>query len=386
MVKDRGSGVRFRATELTQEEISLQQEVREFLVEELRDAGFEPGLGMGAAADPDFSRKLGERGWLGMALPKEYGGSERGAVDRFIVTEELLAVGAPVGHHWVADRQSGAVIDKFGTSEQKRRLLPGICRGELGFSIGMSEPDAGSDLAAVRTRATKVEGGWSLSGTKVWTTGAHRNQWMIALCRTSDEPDRHAGLTQFLVDLGSTGVRVSPIPLLDGSVDFNEVELRDVFVPDELVLGDVGCGWRQTTAELAFERGGPDRFLSTYPVVTAFLREATVDRLGERTRILLGRVTATWWVLRNSTLALARAVDAGESPVQQAALIKELGTRFEQDLVEALQDLLDREPATDSPSSFERLLCAAVLTGPVFTIRGGTIEVLRSVVAKGLAR
>jgi alkylation response protein AidB-like acyl-CoA dehydrogenase len=385
MANDRVSGTRFHATELTSEELSLQQQVREFLAEEL-GAGFEPGLGMGASADPEFSRKLGERGWLGMAVPKEYGGSERGAVDRFIVTEELLARGAPVGHHWVADRQSGAVINKFGTAEQKRRFLPGICRGELGFSIGMSEPDAGSDLAAVRTKATRTDGGWSLSGTKVWTTGAHRNQWMIALCRTSEEPDRHAGLTQFLIELGAPGVHVSPIPLLDGSADFNEVVLREVFVPDELVLGDIGQGWRQTTAELAFERGGPDRFLSTYPLVTELLRERTADRLDQRARLLLGRATATWWVLRNLTLALARAVDAGESPVRQAALVKEMGTRFEQDLVESLQDLLGVEPQPDSVSLFERLLCAAVLTGPVFTIRGGTIEVLRSVVAKGLTR
>ncbi|PPJ33761.1 acyl-CoA dehydrogenase [Nocardia nova] len=378
--------MRFGATELTPEERSLQREVREFLEAELADTGFEPGLGMDAGADRDFSRKLGERGWLGMALPKEYGGSERSAVDRFIVTEELLVRGAPIGHHWVADRQSGAVIEKFGTPEQKERFLPGICRGELGFSIGLSEPDAGSDLAAVRTRAVKTDGGWLLAGRKVWTTGAHRNQWMIALCRTSDEGDPHAGLTQFLVDLTSPGLRIDPIRLLDGSAEFNDIVFDDVFVPDELVLGETGQGWRQTTAELAFERGGPDRFLSTYPVLTALLEEGFPGSDATAARIALGRMTAQWWVLHNMSLSLARAMDAGESPVLQAALLKEMGTRFEQDLVTMLLDLVDTEPVTDSPSRFERLLAAALLTRPVFTIRGGTSEILRSVVAKGMTR
>jgi alkylation response protein AidB-like acyl-CoA dehydrogenase len=376
-------GPRFDVTELTPEELSLQQEVRAFLDAELPRGTYRPGLGFGAPADRAFSAKLGARGWLGMALPKEYGGGERSAVERFVVTEELLARGAPVGHHWVADRQSGSTINAFGTAAQKERFLPGICKGELGFSIGMSEPGAGSDLAGLRTRATRTEGGWLLQGTKVWTTGAHRNEWMIALCRSSDEPDRRNGLTQFLVDLRSPGLRVNPIPFLDGSADFNEVVLDDVLVPDDLVLGEVGRGWAQNTAELAFERGGPDRWLSTYVVVEQWLRESA-GVLSERAQLLLGRATATWWGLRQLSLATARAIDGGRSPVLEAALVKEVGTRFEQDVVEALLDVVDVEPSPDSASLFQRLLCEAVLTGPAFTVRGGTVEVLRAIVAKGL--
>lgn len=377
-------GPRFEVTELGPEELSLQREVREFLDAELPRGSYRPGLGMNADADRDFSRKLGARGWLGMALPKEFGGGERSAVDRFVVTEELLARGAPIGHHWVADRQSGSTINAFGTPEQKERFLPGICRGELGFSIGMSEPGAGSDLAAVRTRATGVEAGWRLDGTKVWTTGAHRNEWMIALCRTSDESDRRQGLSQFLVDLSSPGLHVNPIPFLDGTADFNEVVLDGVLVPDELVLGEIGRGWAQNTAELAFERGGPDRYLSTYVVVEQWLRESGGDALGERAEQLLGRAVATWWGLRQLSLASARAIDSGRSPVLEAALVKEMGTRFEQDVLEALLDVVELEPSPDSASLFQRLLCEAVLTGPSFTVRGGTVEVLRSIVAKGL--
>jgi alkylation response protein AidB-like acyl-CoA dehydrogenase len=387
MTDHRGGGVHFAWTELTPAELSLQAEVRAFLAAELGDPGRRPGLGMNGAADRDFSRKLGARGWLGMALPRRYGGAERSAVDRFVVTEELLRYGAPVGHHWLADRQTGAVISRFGTGEQKARFLPGICRGELGFSVGMSEPDAGSDLAAVRTRAVRDGDRWVINGTKVWTTGAHRNDFLIVLCRTSEEDDRHRGLTQFIVGLTSPGVTVRPIPMLDGSADFNEVALDNVTVGEDAILGDLGQGWSQTTAELALERGGPDRFMSVYPVVEAFLREAGragSAPLGEHARRFLGRCTATFWVMRNLALSIARAVDRGEPSVPEAALLKEMATRFEQDVVTGLLDVIDLEPVCDSPSVFEQILCEATLTRPVFTIRGGTIEVLRSVAAKGV--
>jgi len=389
MTERRGGGVRFGWTELTPAELSLQAEVRAFLAAELgREAGRRPGLGMNGAASREFSRKLGARGWLGMALPKRYGGAERSAVDRFVVTEELLRYGAPVGHHWLADRQTGAVINRFGTQEQKARFLPGIASGELGFSVGLSEPGAGSDLAAIRTRAVRDGDGWVISGQKVWTTGAHRNDYIVALCRTSDEADRRDGLTQFIVDLAAPGLAVHPIALLDGSADFNEVVFDNVVVGPDAVLGDLGRGWSQTTAELALERGGPDRFMSVYPVVEAFLREAgsaEPSGLGEQARRFLGRATATFWVLRNMALSIARAVDRGESSVHQAALLKEMATRFEQDVITALLEVIDIQPVNDSPSVFERILCEAILTRPVFTIRGGTSEILRSVAAKAIS-
>jgi alkylation response protein AidB-like acyl-CoA dehydrogenase len=278
------------------------------------------------------------------------------------------------------------VINRFGTQEQKRTYLPGIAGGALGFSIGMSEPDVGSDLATVRTRAERAEDGWVIDGTKVWTTGAHRNEYMITLCRTSDEEDRHAGLSQFIIDLHAPGVQVNPIPLLDGSADFNEVVLSGVRVGPDALLGGLGKGWEQTTAELAFERGGPDRVLSTYPVFEAWLRETRKADLGERARVMIGRTVADFWVLRNLTLSVARAVDRGESPVREAALAKEMATRFEQDVITHLLEVISLQPVTDSVSVFEQILCEAILTSPVNTIRGGTIEILRTVVAKGLGR
>jgi hypothetical protein len=379
--------MRFEPTDLTASERTLQREVRSFLRSELPRGSFFPSLGFNSAKDPAFSAKLAERGWVGMALPKQYGGHNRSAVDRFIVVEELLRWGAPVGHHWVADRQSGAVIARFGTEQQRRLFLPGICRGELSFSIGMSEPDSGSDLASISTRATRAGDGWLLGGTKVWTTGAHINDWIIVLCRTSPvEPggDKRAGLSQMIVDLNAPGVAARPIPFLDGTADFCEVVFHEVFVPEELVLGEVGAGWEQNTSELVYERGGPDRWLSTYLVFEEFLREHEAETIPTEVLDGIGDVAAHYWVLHHLSLSIARSIDQGEAPIIESALVKEMGTRFEQDVVSAVLDFVDLEPNLAARSLFERLLATAVLTGPSFTIRGGTNEILRSVVAKGL--
>jgi alkylation response protein AidB-like acyl-CoA dehydrogenase len=321
-----------------------------------------------------------------MALPTRYGGHDRSAVDRLIVSEELLRWGAPVGHHWVADRQTGPVINLFGSEDQKRRFLPAICRGELSFAIGMSEPGAGSDLAAVRTRAARVDGGWVVNGVKVWTSGAHESDWFVVLCRTGEDPeDRRAGLSQLIVDLRSDGLRISPIPSLSGHHDFNEVALEEVFVPDELVLGEIGGGWAQNTSELAYERGGPERWLSTYLLVEELMRSRRDLCAGERAQLVLGAAVARWWAIRRLSLSVARMIDSGEAPAVQSALVKEMGTRFEQDVLACAQELVTLEPVRDGSSLFERLLFEALLSAPSFTIRGGTNEILRSVASRGLS-
>jgi alkylation response protein AidB-like acyl-CoA dehydrogenase len=374
-------------TELTEAERALQAEVRSFLAEQLPRGSFTPGLGMNAAKDPAFSAKLGARGWLGMALPVRYGGQDRSAVDRLLVTEELLRWGAPVGHHWVADRQTGPVIARFGTEQQKERFLPGICRGELSFSIGMSEPDSGSDLASLSTRAVRDGEGWVLTGRKIWTTSANVNDWFVVLCRTSpveETGDKRRGLSQLIVDLRAPGVEARPIPFIDGTADFCEVVLDEVFVPDDLVLGEIGAGWNQNTSELAFERGGPERWLSTYLVVDELLREHEGEPLVEGLADLLGTAAASYWVLHNLTLSVARAIDAGGAPSIEASLVKEMGTRFEQDVLNAVLAIVDVEPGLPPRSMLELVLVAATLTSPSFTIRGGTNEILRSVAAKGL--
>ena len=194
-----------------------------------------------------------------MTVPSEYGGHGRSFLERFVVTEELLAAGAPVAAHWIADRQIVPSLLKYGTEHQKSQFLPRIVRGECFFAIGMSEPDSGSDLASVRTRAERVEGGWSLSGTKVWTSGAHLAHAFIVLARTAavDPTHRHAGLSQFIVNLRGPGVEIRPIVSMNGAHHFNEVILDSAFVPDAMVFGEIGNGWQQVTSELPSNAAGP---------------------------------------------------------------------------------------------------------------------------------
>ncbi len=378
--------VRFDPVTVTAREVALRSEIRAFVAEEMARLGLRAGLGLDSEHSPEFSAALGARGWLGMGVPPEYGGQGRGAVDRFIVVEELLAVGAPVMAHWVADRQTAQQILRFGTEEQRRRFLPEICAGRCFFSIGMSEPDSGSDLASVRTTATRVDGGWLVNGTKIWTSTAHLNHWFAVLCRTSPAAggDRHSGLSQLLVDLRAPGVQVRPIELLNGRRDFSEVVLVGVGVPDDLVLGAVGDGWKQVTSELGFERSGPDRWLSTFRVLRAFVGELDPDHLDPQDAAAVGALVARCWGIRNLSLSIAQAIDAGRDPAVEAAAVKDLGTRFEQDVVETLRYLSGAVLSPDDGSAFERLLAEAMFVAPGFTVRGGTTEIMHSIVAKGL--
>lgn len=373
--------MRLDTSDLTESEFELQQEVRAFLRERLPSHSYPLGLGMSGAVDPQFSRDLGARGWLGMALPKEYGGGGRTAVERLVVVEELLAVGAPVGYHWIGDRQSGPNIAATGTEEQKRTLLPGIARGELSFAIGMSEPDSGSDLASLRTRAHREKDGWRVNGTKIWTTGALTATHILALFRTSD--DRHRGLTQFIVERDMPGLTVSPIPFIDGTREFCELSFEDAFIPDSMRLGEVGAGWSQNTAELALERGGVDRWMSLMPVLEHWATGGW-GPLSPAAQEDVGLITARCWGFRGISLAIARMVDAGQSPSLEAALAKEMATRFEQDCVEIVTRHFGRTPDLTSEDPLEALLARAVLVSPSWSIRGGTVEILRNIVSKGL--
>lgn len=339
-------------------------------------------LGMSGGHDAQFSRRLGEGGWLGLSIPSKYGGRNGTAVQRFVVTEELLAAQAPVGAHWLADRQVAPSILRIGTEEQRRTFLPKIARGECYFSIGLSEPEAGSDLAAVRTRARRVNEGWRVSGTKIWTTFAQCNHYLLALCRTQPPgSDRHGGLSQLIISLESEGVKVRPIRTMDGNEEFCEVSLDEVYVPESRLLGADGQGWAQAAAELALERYGPERWLSVWGCLTGITRELSGDRLDDSVSADIGRLMAKYRAVRRVSLAVARSIDRGMTPTVQAAVAKDLATTLEQETVEVIRRLWGRELATSSSDSFESLLARAVLTSPTFTIRGGTTEVLRGLIA-----
>jgi acyl-CoA dehydrogenase len=374
-------GLEFPPVAFPPEAERLRGEVRSFLDAQRRARAFEPCLGGWGEFSPDFSRAMGTRGWIGMTWPERYGGHGRAALERYVVSEEMLAAGAPTRAHWIADRQSGPTLLRFGTEEQKRTYLPRIARGECYFCIGMSEPDSGSDLASIRTRARQVEGGWEVDGAKIWTSNAHRSHMMILFARTAPRgEDRHAGVSQFLVDLAWPGIAVRPIDNLAGEHDFNEVVFDRMFVPDAMVVGAIGNGWNQVTSELAFERSGPERWLSTYRTL-----KELVDNLGPKPGAkeaeALGRLVAHLWTLRHMSVAVAGMLQRGESPNLAAAIVKDLGTQFEQEIPEVARKLV---PAAARSDAFAAALAHAVLWSPAFTLRGGTKEILRGIIARGL--
>lgn len=368
---------------------TLREEVRSFIADALNTGRFVPDCDSWLVGwDPLFSAELASRGWIGMAIPKEYGGSERGSLERYVVIEELLAAGAPVAAHWMADRQIAPALLRFGTEEQKREYLPRIAAAQAFFALGMSEADAGSDLAAIRTRATKVEGGWLINGAKLWTSGGHHAHAMVLLARTSpvDPNTRHNGMSQFIIDLPTDGVTINPILLMSGEHHFNEVVFEDAFVSDYAVLGTIGEGWKQVTAELAYERSGPERLLSTFPLLSAmFFRFGTAVNTPEAVLVALGTLLSRARSLREISMSIASALQQGEAPDVAAAIAKDLGTRFEQDVVDTALRILEGVHAdAGSADELERLLARAALHSPGFTLRGGTNEILRGVVARGM--
>lgn len=336
--------------------------------------------------DAAFSRRLGAAGLLGLTMPRRYGGGERSAFARFVVVEELLAVGAPVAAHWVGDRQSAPLILKFGSEAQRSFFLPRICAGEIVFCIGMSEPGSGSDLASVRTRADKTAKGWRVNGQKVWTTHAMRADYMIALLRTSGTPeDRHNGLSQLVIDLKTPGVTVRPIRDLNGDEHFAEVFFEDVELADDALVGAEGQGWEQVMAELAFERSGPERIYASVVLLDAWLTHLrAVGRDDPARRTLAGGMLARMGALRAMSLACTARLAAGESPVAEASLVKDLGTSFEQDVPRLVADDLASHGDEACDPQLWRALVQTSQIAPSFSLRGGTREILRGIIARGL--
>lgn len=375
-----------QVVELPAGDEALREPVRAFLREELAGRPPEERARSWMGFDAEFSRALAARGWVGLTLPREYGGGGRTHLARFVVAEELLAAGAPVGAHWFAERQSGPLILRYGSEAQRRTYLPRICRAEAFFCVGMSEPLAGSDLASVRTRATRVRGGWRVDGQKLWTTHAARAHFMIALVRTSGTPeDRHQGLSQVIVDLRSPGVTIRPIRDLAGDAHFAEVFLEGVELGEDALVGEEGAGWEQVMAELAYERSGPERLYSSMVLVDAWLAELRTRRpADDASCAVAGRLVTHLAALRSMSLAVTERLVRGESPAVEAAVVKDLGTELEQLVPVAIADDLARRPDEAVPAALARTLTYVTQVAPSFSLRGGTREILRGMIARGL--
>ena len=369
---------------LPPEDEALRPQIRAFIASRVAGLPADRRARSWQGFDAAFSRALGQAGFLGLMLPRAYGGQERGPFARFVVVEELLSAGAPVAAHWIADRQSAPLILGYGTEEQRRFHIPRICRGEALFCIGMSEPGSGSDLASVRTRAERTDGGWRVNGQKIWTTNAMHSDYMIALLRTSGtSEDRHAGLSQIIIDLKAPGVAVRPIVDLTGDAHFAEVFFDNVELPADALIGREGEGWKQVTAELAFERSGPERIYSSVVLLDAWIRH--LQAVGRRDAgVLTGRFMAEIATLRAMSIACTARLALRESPVVEASIVKDRGTTFEQDLPVAIGDDLAAHP--DEPVSDElyRTLLYVTHIAPSFSLRGGTREILRGIIARGM--
>lgn len=372
--------LQFDRVSLDHETETLRAEVREFL--DQNRAHFPvPNSDFSTGHDAEFSRKLGARGWIGMSWPQAYGGGERTFFERYVVTEELLAAGAPVSAHWIADRQSGPLLLRFGSEQQRKTYLPKITRGEAFFSIGMSEPDTGSDLASVRTTAVREGDEYRINGTKIWTTDAHRNHFIICLVRTeAPSENRHAGLSQIIVDLREDNVQVRPIANMAGGEDFNEVVFIDVMVPADRVVGEPGNGWAQVTSELSYERSGPERFLSAFRVFVELVRACGEDPAPHEAAAI-GRIASHIMTLRRMSISVAGMLQNSKDVGVEAALVKELGNNFEKMLPEIARLAA---PASANSGVFRQAFEATLLLSPSFTLRGGTREILRGVIARGL--
>ncbi|MFT5116116.1 MAG: acyl-CoA dehydrogenase [Parasphingorhabdus sp.] len=373
--------IEFDAVELPDHLKVTRANVREFLQRE-----FLPNRSKFADRfNPEFSRLCGKAGYIGMTWSKQYGGAEKSFLERYVVLEEMLAAGAPVWAHWVADRQSGAMLLDYASEEIKQNLIPKIVAGECYFCIGFSEPDSGSDLFAAKASAKLSSEGWVLNGTKLWTSGARESHYMIALMRT-DKPtkdNRRHGLTQFLVSMDTPGISVRPVKSLTGAAEFNEVHFDNVIIPSDNALGEVNDAWKQASKELAYERSGSERFLEIFSVLQElanYVHKNPKVHLQEA----LGRLVADLYSLRQMSLSVAMMLERGKTPMVEAALVKDVATLWQQALPEQVRNIVGGESDFGDQHQLRCEIDKMLKIAPKLTIQGGTTEILRGIIARGI--
>jgi alkylation response protein AidB-like acyl-CoA dehydrogenase len=318
----------------------------------------------------ELSLELAERGWLGMTWPTEVGGGGRSPLERFVVFETLIALGAPVATSWFADRQIGPTLLQFGTTEQQGRFLPDIIAGRSAWSIGMSEPDAGSDVAAIRTRAERDGDDWRVTGTKVWTSGAVDADWCYLIARTDPDAPPHAGLSELIVDLHAPGVSISPITDMTGNRHFCEVVYDGVRVPGANLVGELNGSFGQVMRQMEHERGGIDRLVSNRALFEDARRRA--DGADPRVRQDLARLETGYRIGRHLVL---REV-LGQAPKGFSAVTKTFCTEFEQEVAAFAARVAG--PDAMVAGRVARGSCYA----PAYTIMGGTTLILRNIMGE----
>jgi alkylation response protein AidB-like acyl-CoA dehydrogenase len=337
------------------------------------------GLLAGIAALPaaDRRRALGEAGLLAPHWPVPHGRGA-GPVEQIVIDEELAAVGVEPPDLAIAAWALPTIIE-HGDEAQRERFVGPTLRGEITWCQLFSEPGAGSDLASLRTRAVRGEGGWRLTGQKVWTSLAQQADWAICLARTNPDAPKHRGITYFLVDMSAGGIDVRPLREMTGEAVFNEVFLDDVFVPDKCVVGEVDGGWRLARTTLANERVAMvGRSLGTS--VERALGAAGPGTVPETLRVRLGAAVADAATVKALSLRSTLRSLQGQGPGPESSVQKLVGVRQRQESAELVLDVLGDEALLDSEGAAEAWH-EALLTR-CLSIAGGTTQVLRNVAAE----
>jgi alkylation response protein AidB-like acyl-CoA dehydrogenase len=360
--------------ELSDDLLALQAEAREVgLAAAARAEVTEDSWMVGH--DPEFSRELGERGWLGMTWPTEVGGGGRPPIERLVVAEQLISAGAPLAFTWFADRQMGPTVIQFGTEEQKAQYLPGILDGSQSWAIGMSEPDAGSNVAGIRTKAEREGDVFRVNGQKIWTSGAHLSDFIYLICRTDPDAPPHKGMSELIVPLDTPGITIVPITDMTGSRHFNEVYFEDVEVPAENLVGQLNGSFSQVMRQLEHERGGIDRLVSNKALLDAVRPMADT-----RSAVVRQELAALDTGFRVGRLLVLREV-LGQAPAGFSAATKSFCTAVEQRAALFCASVLGAQAMLAEPglpARTARALCYA----RAYTIMGGTAEILKNILGE----
>lgn len=376
----------------TPEQEAFRREVRGFLESEIGAGAFQPMCdGWIQGYSPEFTRKMAARGWIGLSWPKEYGGQGRSQLDRLILTEELLRYGAPAACHWFADRQIGRSIMAYGTDEQKEELLPLILKGEAYVALGMSEPEAGSDLAALRTRAVEDGDEYVIDGQKLWTSCARFMTHVYLVARTDPEAPKHRGISEFVFDATLPGISVRPIIDITGSEAWGEVFYDGVHIPRKNLIGEKNRGFYQIMNQLDYERAGLERLMGNYPLFDAIIGFTRETKRGgvplskdPLIRQKLAQLRVEFEAGRLLTYRVVMVMEEGRAPNVEAAMAKAYCTTFEQHLASTATDILGLYGQLVAESRWAPIFGMAphsYLGSKGYSLQAGTTEVLRNIVA-----
>jgi len=374
------------------EQEAFRQEVRGFLEGETAAGSFQPMCdGWIQGYSPEFTRKVAGRGWIGLAWPQEYGGQGRSQIDRLILTEEMLRYGAPAACHWFADRQIGRSVIAYGTDEQKQELLPLILKGEAYIGLGMSEPEAGSDLASLQTRAVEDGDSYVITGQKMWTSCARFMTHVYLVARTDPDAPKHRGISEFVIDASLPGITIRPTIDITGSEAWGEVFYDGVRVPKRYLIGEKNRGFYQILNQLDYERAGLERLMGNYPLFEAIIRftkETTQNGVplckDPFIRHRLAQLQTEFEIGRLLTYRVVLVMEEGRAPNVEAAMAKAYCTSFEQRLASAATDILGLYGQLVAGSRSAPILGMAphsFLGSKGYSLQAGTTEVLKNIVA-----